>query len=198
MAVWLGICGAWVADPGSPFPFPGPHPASAGAMHPDAPPPGHTGGFGEPTCQVCHSEYTVNAPGGGLTVEGIPRGWEPGRRYLLSVVLRSEEMGAAGFQVAIRTPAGVAAGRLEPLDERVAVDSVADATGPLVYARHTRAGTAVDDPSVTLWQFFWTAPPEGGDVSIHAAANSANGDNSPFGDLVFTTSSTVPSLASHR
>lgn len=196
MTAWVGLSGAWLAGAGTPVPVP--PPAGPGAMHADAPPPGHTGGFGEPTCQACHSEYGVNVPGGGLTVEGIPRGWEPGRRYLLSVVLRSEEMGAAGFQVAIRTPDGLAAGTLEPLDDRVAVDSVADPAGPLVYARHTRAGTAVDDPSVALWQLFWTAPPGGAGVSIHAAANSANGDNSPFGDLVYTASSTVPSLASHR
>jgi len=45
-----------------------------GAVHEEGPPPGHTGGFGEPTCQECHSEFDVNASSGALGVEDSPLG----------------------------------------------------------------------------------------------------------------------------
>ncbi len=89
----------------------------------DGPPIGHTGGFGEPTCQGCHLGNQLNAPGGMLGVEGIPAAYTPNERYRITLVLQSEDMGAAGFQAALRFSggdhAGTQAGRLEPYDLRV-------------------------------------------------------------------------------
>ena len=49
----------------------------------DGPPIAHTGGFGEPTCRVCHQGQPLNAAGGTLRVEGLPGRYEAGRTYEL-------------------------------------------------------------------------------------------------------------------
>lgn len=169
-----------------------------GAVHPEGPPPGHTGGFDEPTCQSCHTGYALDLPGGTLSVEGVPVRWEPGAEYVLTVVLRSEDMGAAGFQLSARTPDGLPAGRWSTLDDRVAVDVVGDTVPPGAYARQTRVGSAVDDPGVVSWRLVWRAPLEAAEVWFHGAANSGNGDNSPLGDLVYTTSLATRAAATSR
>lgn len=156
-------------------------------VHLGGPPSGHTGGFGEPTCQACHTEYALNEPGGSLGVEGLPDAWEAGRSYALVVVLHSEEMAAAGFQMAVRFEDGRPAGKLAPIGPRTAV---VDSTG-VPYAQHAPGGTAPDTPETARWTVEWVAPERGGAVRVHAAANSANGDNSPFGDLIYAVERVV-------
>jgi hypothetical protein len=36
------------------------------------------------------------------------------------------------------------------------------------------------------WTVEWEAPPAGGAVIFHAAANAANDDSSPLGDFIYT------------
>lgn len=172
--------------------------STPGPFHTTGPPPGHTGGMGEPTCQACHAEYPLNEPPGRLRVEGLPERWEPGESYPLTVQLHDRGMRAAGFQLAARWSDGPAAGRsagtLEALSGRVAV-APADSTG-VTYAQHTREGSEPASPELASWALVWTAPAtppdrRHGRIVFHAAANSANGDNSPFGDLVFTTEARV-------
>jgi hypothetical protein len=151
-------------------------------VHAEAPPAGHTGGFGEPTCVACHAEFPVNEAGGSLRLEGLPRSYEPGREYALSIVLEVPETVRAGFQIAARSTAGEQAGSWAPLDARV---SIVDSAG-IAYARNTRVGVDPESSHRASWQVAWIAP-EGGAVRIHVAANSANGDDSPFGDLVYAT-----------
>ncbi len=159
----------------------------------DGPPPGHTGGFGEPTCQHCHLGNQLNAPGGVLGVEGIPAVYMPNERYRIILVLQSEDMGAAGFQAALRFSggdhAGMQAGRLEPYDTRVVVRT--DHSTGIEYAQHSARGGIVEPGALAVWSFFWTAPREAGVVLLHAAANSGNGDNSPLEDLIYTIRETT-------
>ena len=55
------------------------------------------------------------------------------------------------------------------------------------YVQQVARGAEVGDPELATWSFQWTAPSDAaGPVVFHAAANSANGDNSPLGDLVYT------------
>lgn len=164
--------------------------ASAGAsaspdrpapVHAEGPPLGHTGGFGEPTCRVCHAEYDVNVPGGVLALEGWPERYRPGERYTLTVVLDAEGTESAGFQLAVRDDRGRQAGRLDVLDPRA---QVRDSAG-VSYAHQTADGAAVAAGRTASWTLVWTAPSEAHDVHVDLAANSANGDNSPFGDLIY-------------
>lgn len=151
------------------------------------PPVGHTGGFGEPSCQVCHMEFELNVMGGSLTLEGLPEQWEPGRSYPVVVLLNSSDMTMAGFQLSARFPDGAPAGMLAGIGHRVVV---VDSTG-VPYAQHTPAGTDVESGEVARWIVEWSAPEAGGPVTFSVAANSANGDNSPFGDLIYTHQHTV-------
>lgn len=169
-----------------------------------APPPAHTGGFGEPTCRECHFEGEANAPGGSLEIAGLPAAYEPGASYEVAVVLRRPDMERAGFQLAARFASGPAAGRqagdLQPLDGRAEVVRHRRPAGPeaVQYARHTPAGTALTkDAEEAVWPLLWTAPPTpaGGvaEVAFHAAANAANYDDSEFGDLIYTAAASLKS-----
>lgn len=92
-------------------------------------------------------------PGGVLRLEGLPGRYESGRRYLLTVVLESEAMGRAGFQLATRFAEGDArgkqAGTVEPVDARTRTVRAPD-TGVL-YAGHTAQGAETADPSLASW-----------------------------------------------
>jgi hypothetical protein len=154
----------------------------------DGPPPAHTGGFGEPTCQVCHLGSELNGPGSTLEVIGLGGRFIPGRSCALTIRLSSFDMYAAGFQAAIRYAEGdrrgQSAGELRSVDDRTRV--VAGDAG-VHYASHTRAGTTVTGDEAE-WSFMWRAPPEAVRLSLDVAANSGNGDNSPLDDLVYAQS----------
>jgi len=151
----------------------------------EGPPAGFSGGFGEPTCVACHTGNDLNAFGGRVTIEGLPAAYVPGRAYPLTVVLEAEETEVAGFQITARfaggARAGGDAGRLEPLDGRVAKRDSAGVT----YAHQTAEGSKTATSDGSAWTLTWIAPVDG-DVAIHLAANSGNGDNSPLSDLVYT------------
>lgn len=161
--------------------------ALAAASHAAGPPAAHTGGFGEPTCLQCHSEYDLNALGGRVDLEGLPAAYEPGRSYAVVVALHSSEMAAAGFQMAARFEDGSPAGTLAAGEPRVAV---VDSTG-VPYAQHAPGGTKPESAELARWTVRWVAPAAGGRVLFHVAANSANGDDSPFGDLIYTAAREV-------
>lgn len=172
--------------PGVSAPAPG-----SGPRHADAPPPGHTGGFGEPTCRECHDEFELNLDGS-LTVEGLPGSYRPGETYTVTLVLESEGMARAGFQAAVRyasgARAGTSAGSLTPIGATVVVRTEPD--GPTL-VQHA-PGALWTDGGAASWSFAWTAPAAaGGPVALHVAANSANGDDSPFGDIVYALADTV-------
>jgi hypothetical protein len=160
------------------------------ALFKTGPPPGHTGGFGEPTCRACHSDAGLNEPGGELTIAGVPTAYEPGRTYELEVVLRRASMLRAGFQLAARVAegaeAGAPAGVLAPTDGRTAI--VWDTVSHVGYIEHTLAGTALRG-DVGRWTVRWTAPAGNarGAVAFNVAGNAANDDDSPLGDFIYAT-----------
>lgn len=169
--------------------------AARRVVYPADPPPAHTGGFGEPTCHACHFEAEPNQPGGRLDLTGLPESYEPGASYTLTLVLTRPGQQAAGFQLAARVAsgprAGAQAGTLQTLDERTQNTTAGEKR--VQYLHHTEKGTALLSPDTARWTFRWTAPPDsaapaGGDtVVFHIVANAADGDLSPFGDLIYTT-----------
>ena len=166
--------------------------AAVPALNTEGPPPGHTGGFYEPTCVACHEGNDVNAFGGRVSIEGLPHEYERGESYLLTVVVAADETSLAGFQLAARYGGGAGwgreAGELVPIDTRV---TVTRGENGVPYAHHTREGSGTSVPDLATWSLEWIAPLEGGPVALHVAANSGNGDNSPLGDLVYTSEVTV-------
>ena len=153
-----------------------------GRAYPFGAPAGTTGGFGEPTCLMCHMGAKLNDPAGSLTIEGLPERYTPGQAYRLIVRLRRPQMAAAGFQLSARTPAGAQAGTLA-VPQGATTVKVERGAG-VQYAGHTEPGSRVATPGAAEWQVVWTAPTSG-PVTFSAAANAADDDRSPMGDYVY-------------
>lgn len=154
----------------------------------DGPPPGYTGGFGEPTCRECHFDNPPAGETGGLGVRGFPGRAVPDSVYRVVVELTRPGMERAGFQLAVRWGQGPregdAAGSLAPGSPRVQV--VAGDSGAVRYAQHTLAGSAPGAKGRSAWILRWRTPEGCGPVRLHVAANAANGDDSEFGDHVYS------------
>lgn len=163
----------------------------------EGPPPGHTGGFGEPTCAECHFGGPVNPDRGSVNVE-IPTAFEPGRTYRIAVALTHPDMRVAGYQLAVRFDdgprRGEQAGTLRPVGPRTAVTG--DTATGVRYAHQTAGGTALSGTGEARWVLEWRAPETDGDVAVHVAANAANDDASEFGDVIFTNDARIP-VAAH-
>ncbi len=162
----------------------------------DGPPPGHTGGFDEPTCRSCHSDNPINDPSAWLRVDGVPATYEAGREYEIELTLSRAGLGSGGFQLAARfitgDGAGAQAGDFQVPDNRVQI--VNHGRPEVQYVQHSDRGTRMAGPDTVSWHLQWTAPLEPGQVVFHLAANAANNDASEFGDFVvlrrlFTTAS---------
>src|SRR5829696_5102045 len=127
----------------------------------EGPYPNVTGGFGEQSCRLCHLDNPLNAPGGSVTVEGVPATYIAGDTYPITVRLAREGLRRGGFELAARFASGKQKGRQagtwKPLDARVqlipgAVDKV------LTFVQHNLAGSRVPESGTSLWTMAWTAP----------------------------------------
>ncbi len=177
--------------------------APPAAGNSDGPPAGFTGGFGEPTCRACHFDAPEEPGEGELVLVGIPKRYEPGVEYRVTVTLREPRLERAGFQLAVRFAgegaedvdpargARLQAGRLLPAEPRTGprVQVVEHGDPPVLYARQTLAGAEPVAAQEAFWSVRWIAPEERAEpVLFHAAANAANHDDSALGDLVHTAS----------
>ena len=151
------------------------------------PNPGVTGGFGERSCHVCHSQKPLNESAGSLVLEGVPQRYAPGRPYDLTVKLSRSGMGIAGFQLSARFEEGARqAGSFRSLDRRVHIVEFGDAN--VQYVSHSDEGNGLTSRGTASWTVEWTAPTisEGrGVVVFHLAANAANNDDTEFGDFIY-------------
>jgi hypothetical protein len=154
------------------------------------PPPGHTGGFGEPTCAVCHADATEGPAT--VTLEA-PDAWEPGRRYSLTVRVEQAGLRRAGFQLTARFAKGEHEGKQAGTIESGAETRITpDTLTGVLYLSHTFESTRSPAAGEVRWSFDWVAPGAGGPVDFHVAANASNDDESEFGDIIMTGSRRVP------
>lgn len=153
--------------------------------HPDGPPPATTGGFGEPTCASCHFPPSVPDSVGSLSIEGLPERYRPGRRYEVTVALDRPEMELAGFQLSARVTGGPGCGAQAGAFEASGPELALTTSGGIQYVQQTAVGAIPDSPDRARWTVRWTAPSEPFTVVFHAAANAANGDDSPLGDRIY-------------
>ena len=157
--------------------------------YPKGAPPGVTGGFGEGTCNDSHDSYALNAGRtaglGDLVVTGFPREYRPGEMYPIKVeITHEQDSGAWGFQLATRARETRAqAGELKPIDAHTEILTLQD----IQYITHTAEGTLSN-----VFGFTWVAPSSAvGEIVVNAAANAANGDASPVGDYIYSTSVSI-------
>lgn len=160
--------------------------ASSGRAERERPPPGYTGGFSEPSCHECHFQADVNAGPGTLTIDGLPAAYEPDISYTITITLAQKGLAAGGFQMSARFGDGTQAGHLAGAGidaARIDVTTRKD----VQYIHHVYAGTRRVAPDTTRWQVVWTAPAAGAPVVFHIAANAADDDESPLGDMIYTS-----------
>lgn len=164
-------------------------PAETPASYRDSPPLAHTGGFGEPTCGACHAESPVNSGEGVLEIGGFPGRYEADSSYQIVVSMVQPDMVMAGFELAIRDAQGKKFGDLAATSSGVLV-STSDAG--VQYAHHSLQGTTLTYPDTARWSLMWTAPLDpAGPAVLNVAVNAANGDNSEFGDAVYSAERTA-------
>jgi len=158
----------------------------------EGPYPNVTGGFGEQSCHLCHLDNPVNAPGGALTLDGVPTLYAAGQTYAVTVPIRRDGLRRGGFEIAARFASGrqrgKQAGTWKPVDDRVqlipgAVDKV------LTFVQHNLAGSRVPATGANTWTVEWTAPAAASaPVQFNVAANASNNDDSPLGDYIYLKS----------
>ena len=161
----------------------------------EGPYPNVTGGFGEQSCHLCHLDNPVNAPGGTLTLDGVPSTYVPGEKYHITVTIAREGLRRGGFEISARFATGKLKGRQagvwRPLDAREqlipgAVDKA------LTFVQHNLAGSRVPSTGANTWTIEWTAPtvPPGaaGPVQFNVASNASTNDDSPLGDYIYLKS----------
>ncbi len=169
---------------------------AAAIAYTQGPPPAHTGGFGEPTCHLCHFDQPLNDPAGSLRLEGLPEAYAAGARYTLVIGLERAGLRRAGTELAVRFVAGprrgAQAGHLKLLDDRLEV--VVGEPSAIAYARQTLEGSHVDTPDRARWSIEWIAPGPDAEAAVvfHLAANAANDDASELGDYVYTAEYRIP------
>jgi hypothetical protein len=162
--------------------------ATAAAFMREKPPEAHTGGFGEPTCQECHTGEPLNQAPGAIRIAGLPQSYEPGRAYPLTVFVTAPELKVGGFELAARFADGKQAGRFEATTPGA---TVTKSQAGIEYISHTLEGIAATRDTVR-WAILWRAPSEARQpVTFHLAGNAANDDASPLGDHIHTATTTV-------
>jgi hypothetical protein len=165
--------------------------ASAAAFK-EGPYPNVTGGFGEQSCRLCHLDNPLNAPGGQLTLAGVPPSFTPGSVYPITVTIAREDMRRGGFEIAARFAGGKQKGRQagtwKLTDARTqlipgAVDKA------LTFVQHNLAGSRAATAGANTWTIEWTAPADASaPVQFNVAANASNNDDSPLGDYIYLQS----------
>jgi len=169
----------------------------------EGPYPNVTGGFGEQSCHRCHLDNPINAPGGSLTVEGVPQTFVPGDKYGITVTISRDGLRRGGFEIAARFASGKQKGRQAGtwrlLDDRVqlipgAADRVVTPGSPprvserggVVFVQHNLAGSRAAASGRNTWTIEWTAPASAtSPVQFNVAANASNNDDSPLGDYIY-------------
>lgn len=145
-----------------------------------------TGGFGEQTCRSCHFDYNLNPEEGSLSVSDIGASISGGERVEFNISVTRDDIGAGGFQLSARYEDGRQAGNfnIEDNDRLMFTQSAPDS---LQYVQHSKEGTDPSGEDTIRWKVVWQAPGSpSGPVLFNLSANAANGDQSEFGDYIYT------------
>jgi hypothetical protein len=164
------------------------------AAYNNGPIPGRTGGFDGPTCHACHQDNELNAPGGQVTLNGVPERYTPATPYRITVKLERSGLEAGGFSIAARFESGERrgqqAGDWKTEDAHVVIEEgrVPPGAKPaprILYPQHATKGTRTATPGEISWSLTWIAPTASAPVQFNVAANASNDDASPLGDFVY-------------
>jgi len=149
-------------------------------------PASRTGGPGDAgTCNDvgCHNTFALNSGTGSVAISG-PSTYLPGQPLDLSVRVMRPGATRIGFQISVRNAAGNHVGTF------VLTDTNSEfASGDPNYVTHDQAPFVADENS---WTVRWIPPAVFTEtVTFYAAGNTANGNGSPTGDRIYTTTFSV-------
>jgi hypothetical protein len=141
------------------------------------------------TCLTCHGDFAINAAGGSDSISvspSISSGYSPGSVYTISVKITKAGQSLFGLGFEALKSGNTDGGCLSVLN---AGTQTKIGSGPvnMVHANGGAFGT-----NTHTFTFKWTAPAAGtGTVTFYAAGNAADGDGSPGGDYICTSSLAV-------
>lgn len=148
---------------------------------------GTAGGSTEPNCSDCHTSNAVNAPGGAVTISGVPANYTPGGPAIpITVTVTKSGQRRWGFELAVKVNStGAQAGTLATAQTTERIQT--DPTTSIQYIEHNSSGTQIGASQGT-WTFNWTPPATNvGQITFMAAGNAANGDGTSSGDFIYIT-----------
>lgn len=157
---------------------------------------------GEGLCISCHTGSAVNDPAGKLEILDLPASYLPNETYNFRVKLSFTHQLADsvapwrwGFELTpVQQANGRGIGALVPSSPGQQVVAGSNPFGSRKYLEHTDQGVHDGEVGSVEWVCTWVAPPaDSGPVTFFVAGNAANGDATPFGDHIFTTSASMTS-----
>lgn len=151
-----------------------------------------TGAPGETTCvqSDCHIDHKVNTGPGKLTLLGVPKTYEPGTAYPITVQLQQKGQRDWGFELTVINANLNKSGTIQKYDQRLMQLDEAEVDGhPRYYLKHTRNGIHRGEKDGPVqWHFTWQAPDSSeGMVSFYVAGNAGNANRKPTGDYIYQT-----------
>ena len=165
--------------------------AAPGVAYRDGPPPGFSGGFGEPSCDACHFSNELNDREGLLEIGGAPEEFVPGKSYPIRIALGRRGVAVGGFQLTARFADDGAQAGTFGVDTAHAGRVAVSTDREIQYAYQRLSGSTPAVTDTFQWVVRWTAPATARPVIFHAAANAADGDGSASGDYVYTAADTL-------
>lgn len=148
-------------------------------------------------CTACHTTNALNSGSGSVKIvlQGGPA-YIPGVKQRIVVQVSDPNQQRWGFELTARLNSDLAsaqAGDFTSVDNMTQVicedyGPKPCASGP-TFITHTSAGTRNGTKNGVVFQFDWTPPAtNAGPVTLYAAGNAANGNGSPTGDLIYSSS----------
>ena len=156
------------------------------------PSPSHTGAPREANCTVCHADFPVNSGTGSAMISGVPANYLPNQAVPLTVTVSQSDAVLYGFQLTAIDSAGAQIGTFTiPQASAAQVQSVNGLVDNVQrrYIEHTSNGITPTQFGSKSWSFVWNAPAQRvGKIRFYVAGNAANGDRTPAGDYIYTSS----------
>src|SRR5450759_2698262 len=148
-------------------------------------------------CTQCHTTNALNSGTGSVTIilQSGPF-YVPGVKQRVMVRVADPGQQRWGFEMSARLNSDLAngqAGDFTPVDNMTQVICEDSAPKPCAsgvsFIQHTSSGTRNGTPGGATFQFDWTPPAtNAGPVTLYVAGNAANGNGSPTGDQIYTSS----------
>ena len=156
------------------------------------PTPAHTGAPNESNCTSCHTGSPINTAPGMVSINGLPADYLPNQIVPVAVTVSHPDAIIFGFQLTAIDSEGKRVGTFTlPEQSPQQLQTVNALAGGQIrtYVQQTVDGTIPTTFGTKTWNFSWTAPAtRAGKVSFYVAANAADSNGGPSGDLIYTSS----------